>query len=174
MFAEADILLSFLGGVFKNVRIDISGNNNQLIISDGVYFSEGGRIVLEDESCSLIIGEKSFFVSCFFAIRDNGTTVKIGKDCMFSAQTIVRTSDAHSILNDEGKRINYGKDVVIGNHVWVGYGANILKGTSIGNNAIVGTQSVVAGMSIPAGSVAAGNPAKIVKKEINWCKQRLP
>ena len=92
---------------------------------------------------------------------------------MFSALTIVRTSDAHSILNSEGKRINPGKDVYIGDHVWVGYGANILKNTDIGNNAIVGTQSVVAGISVPDGCVVAGNPARIVKNNINWCRQRI-
>ena len=162
------------GGYFKNVNIEISGEFNKLIVSKRVFFNEGGRIVIEDKNCSLRIGEGTDFVSCFFAIRDNGTKVEIGQDCMFSAQTIVRTSDAHSILNEEGKRINYGKDVIIGNHVWVGYGANILKGTSIGNNAIVGTQSVVAGINVPEGSVAAGNPAKIVKRGINWCRKRIP
>ena len=130
--------------------------------------------MIEDEHCSLIIGDNTDFVSCFFAIRDNGTKVEIGKDCMFSAQTILRTSDAHSIVNHEdGQRINQGKDVKIGDHVWVGYGANILKGTRIDNNCIVGTQSIVAGITLPESSIAAGNPAKIVKKNINWLRERI-
>lgn len=81
---------------------------------------------MEDNGCRLEIGDNAYIVSCFFAIRDNDTSITIGDDCMFSAQTIVRTSDAHSILAD-GKRINPGKNVVIGDHVWVGYGANILS-----------------------------------------------
>ena len=165
--------LSLGGGVFKNVRFQIYGTGHQLIADRNVRFNEGGRIMIEDEHCSLFIGEDTDFVSCFFAIRDNNTKVQIGKDCMFSAQTIVRTSDAHSIVNQEGERINHGKDVIIGNHVWVCYGANILKGTMIGNNSIVGTQSVVAGMAIPEGSVAVGNPAKIVKGNINWMRERI-
>ncbi len=129
--------------------------------------------MIEDSDCKLTIGDNTDFVSCFFAIRDPGTQVTIGNDCMFSALTIVRTSDAHSILTD-GKRINRGKDVVIGDHVWVGYGANILKGTTIDSHSIVGTQSVVAGLHIPEGCVAAGNPARIVKQGIDWDRRRLP
>ena len=161
------------GGVFVNMTIDIRGEGHQLILDKGVSFHEGGRIVMEDRNCSIRVGENTDFVSCFFAVRDSGTNVMIGKSCMFSALTIVRTSDAHSILNSEGKRINPGKDVYIGDHVWVGYGANILKNTDIGNNAIVGTQSVVAGISVPDGCVVAGNPARIVKNNINWCRQRI-
>lgn len=143
------------------------------MMGKGVSFNEGGRIVVEDSNCSLTVGNGTDFVSCFFAIRDNGTKVVIGDDCMFSALTIVRTSDAHSVLVD-GKRINRGKDVIVGDHVWVGYGANILKGTTIESHSIIGTQSVVAGLHVPEGSVAAGNPARIVKQGIDWDRQRLP
>lgn len=161
------------GGVIRNTKFEITGSGHQITMGKGVAFNEGGRIVMEDNNCSLIIGDGTDFVSCFFAIRDDGTKVIIGNDCMFSALTIVRTSDAHSVLVD-GKRVNRGKDVVVGDHVWVGYGANILKGTTIESHSIVGTQSVVAGLLIPEGCVAAGNPARIVKQGIDWDRQRLP
>ncbi len=165
--------IQIMGGVIRNTRFEISGSGNQVTMGKGVSFNEGGRIMVEDSNCSLTVGNGTDFVSCFFAIRDNGTKVVIGDDCMFSALTIVRTSDAHSVLVD-GKRINRGKDVVVGDHVWVGYGANILKGTTIESHSIIGTQSVVAGLHVPEGSVAAGNPARIVKQGIDWDRRRLP
>lgn len=92
---------------------------------------------------------------------------------MFSAQIVIRNSDAHSILNKEGKRINNAKDTIIGNRVWVAYGATILKGSLIEDDCIIGSQSVIAGLHMPQGSIAAGNPAKIVKENIKWDKQRF-
>lgn len=128
---------------------------------------------MEDNGCELAIGDNTYIVSCFFAIRDNDTSITIGDDCMFSAQTIVRTSDAHSIL-EGGKRINPGKNVIIGDHVWVGYGANILKGSIIESHSVIGTQSVVAGLHVPEGSVAAGNPARVVRTGVDWDSSRHP
>lgn len=165
-------IITLSGGNIRNIRLELSGYGHKLSIGKNLTVNEGGRIVMEDNGCRLEIGDNAYIVSCFFAIRDNGTSITIGDDCMFSAQTTVRTSDARSILAD-GKRINPGKNVVIGDHVWVGYGANILKGSTIESHSIIGTQSVVAGLHVPQGTVAAGNPARIVKTGVDWDSRRL-
>lgn len=157
----------------NNMQIVISGNNNRFIIHKGVTFHEGGRVKLEDENNLIEIGENTDFVNCFFAVSDYNSKIIIGSESMFSAQIVIRNSDAHSILNKEGKRINYAKDTIIGNRVWVAYGATILKGSLIEDDCIIGSQSVIAGLHMPQGSIAAGNPAKIVKENIKWDKQRF-
>lgn len=157
----------------KNVNIVIMGSNNKLIIHKNVIFHEKGRIKLEDENNRIEIGEDTDFVSCFFAVSDYNCNVIIGKNSMLSGEIIIRNSDVHSILNEENKRINPGRDVIIGDRVWIGYGANILKGSIIENDAIIGTQSVVSGLHVPTNCIAAGNPAKIVKQNIHWCKERI-
>ncbi|MET0626304.1 MAG: CatB-related O-acetyltransferase [Pyrinomonadaceae bacterium] len=53
-------------------------------------------------------------------------------------------------------------DVVIGNDVWVGYGALILSGVRIGDGAVVAARSVVRGNVEPY-SIVAGNPSRHVK-----------
>jgi acetyltransferase-like isoleucine patch superfamily enzyme len=53
-------------------------------------------------------------------------------------------------------------DVIIGNDVWLGSGCTIMSGV-IGDGAIVSARAVVT-KDIPAYSIAAGNPARIVKK----------
>lgn len=155
------------------MKIEVRGRDHLLIFRKGVKFYDGGRVKLEDERNVIDIGENSDFVDCFFAVSDYDNKVIVGKDCMFSNQIVIRTSDVHSILNTQGKRTNCGRDVIIGDRVWVAYGATILKGTNIGDDSIIGTQSVVAGLQVPAGSVVAGNPAKIVKQGIHWCRERL-
>lgn len=53
--------------------------------------------------------------------------------------------------------------IFIGKNVWIGDKVTILPGTTIGDGAIVAANSVVS-KDIPAYSVAAGNPAKILKQ----------
>lgn len=154
-------------------RIVIGGDNNKVIMHRNVKFYEGGRIKLEDENNVIELGENSDFVNCFFAVSDYNSKVIVGKDCMFSAKIVVRNSDVHSILNDKGERINHAKDTLFGDRVWVGYGAHILKGSRIGDDSIIGTRSVVSGLHIPQGCVAVGTPARIVKQNIHWCRERL-
>ena len=61
------------------------------------------------------------------------------------------------------------KAVIIGENCWIGRNATILKGVSIGDNSVIAANSVVT-KSIPNNCIAAGNPAKVVKTEINEIK----
>ncbi len=51
---------------------------------------------------------------------------------------------------------------IIGNDVWIGYGATILSGSQISDGAVIGAHSLVSGI-VDAYSVVAGNPAKVVR-----------
>lgn len=53
-------------------------------------------------------------------------------------------------------------NIVLGNDVWVGYGALIRSGVTIGNGAVVGMGAVVT-KDVPAYGIVAGNPAKLVR-----------
>jgi virginiamycin A acetyltransferase len=55
-----------------------------------------------------------------------------------------------------------GRDTVIGNDVWIGYGALIMPGVTIGDGAIVSSGSVVRN-DVPPYSIVAGNPATVVR-----------
>ncbi len=58
------------------------------------------------------------------------------------------------------------KPVIIGNMCWIGENSRICKGVSIGDGAIVAANAVVT-KDVPAYSIAAGNPARIVKTNID-------
>lgn len=57
------------------------------------------------------------------------------------------------------------KPIVIGSYVWIGQNARILKGVTIGDNSIVAANAVVT-KDVPPNCIVAGNPARVVKTEI--------
>jgi acetyltransferase-like isoleucine patch superfamily enzyme len=57
------------------------------------------------------------------------------------------------------------KSVRICRNAWIGRGACILKGVTVGEGAIVGAGAVVA-KDVPPFSIAVGNPARVLPKEV--------
>ena len=55
--------------------------------------------------------------------------------------------------------------VIIGENCWIGRNVSIMKGVTIGDNSVIAANSVVT-KSVPANCIAAGNPAKVVKTNI--------
>lgn len=68
---------------------------------------------------------------------------------------------------------NLSKDIVIGDHVWIGNQVIITKGAKISNNVVVGTGSIVTGKSFPSSTIIAGMPAKVIHNNINWLRERI-
>lgn len=150
------------------------GNNHRVIIKDRVTL-HGNAVSFEDSDCELFIDEGSFlFHYLCIGIVEKGRKVHIGKDCLFSNTIRIRTSDSHSIYDKTtGERLNFGEDVIIGDHVWICENVQILKGAHIKHDSVVGAGSVVTGKTFPSNSVIAGNPAKIIKTNVNWKVPRI-
>ena len=86
----------------------------------------------------------------------------------------IRTGDSHSIIDKKDNiRINHAKSITINNHVWIGAHSSILKGTCINNNSIVATRSVVTKVFNEENIIIGGIPAKQIKNNINWLKERI-
>jgi acetyltransferase-like isoleucine patch superfamily enzyme len=118
-------------------------------------FAASARIVLDEDSG--ISGG---------SVTARSKTIRVGKKTLIGPDCLIVDSDFH-IPWPPDKRNNftgsdYDADVSIGDNVWLGARCIILKGVTIGDNSIVAAGSVVVN-SIPANSLAAGNPARIVK-----------
>ena len=92
-------------------------------------------------------------------IRGNNST--ISWDCL------ILDTDLHRIYKD-GNIINENKPIEIGNHVWIGAKSTIFKGTKIADGSVIGAGSFCTGLLSDEKSIYAGQPAKLIKKNINW------
>ncbi len=85
-----------------------------------------------------------------------GDNVFIAPNCGFYTAT-------HPIdAEQRNKGIEFTKPITIGNNVWIGGGVTVLPDVEIGDNCVIGAGSVVV-KSIPSGSVAVGNPCRVIR-----------
>jgi len=148
----------------KNTNITLSGDNNHVIFESGAKFDGPCRISLEGNS-TLFIGTNSGIRGVTFILRDGNVT--IGRNCMFSYGILIRNNDSHKVLDSYGNVTNHAKDIVIEDHVWLCERCTILKGVTIGKDSIVAFGAIVTKNCHP-NSIMAGNPAHVVKQDINW------
>lgn len=85
----------------------------------------------------------------------------IGNHVRITGPVTILTHDySWSVIKHKyGEICGKQKSVVVGDGVFVGWGATILCGTTVGDHTIIGAQAVVSGR-IDSDSVYAGNPAK--------------
>ena len=107
---------------------------------------------------------------------DKTTLLKIGKYCSFANNTTIILGGEHRTdwittypfnkIFKEAKHIQgHPKskgDVVIGNDVWIGYGATILSGITIGDGAAIGAYSLITRNVAPY-EIVGGNPLQHIK-----------
>lgn len=159
--------------LIKKCNITIHGNNNEVKIGEKSYL-DGVNITIEDDNNLIAIGSSTTIYSNNNLSALEGTNLVIGDNCLFSSNIEIRTSDSHSVIDmNSNQRINHAKNIVIGNHVWIGTNVTILKGSEISDNSIIGTQSLVNKAFNTTNCVIAGNPAKIVKKSVNWDPKQI-
>lgn len=104
---------------------------------------------------------KNFFANYNCTILDIAK-VKIGDNCQIAPNVSIYTA-GHPVHPDtRNSAYEYGKEVTIGDNVWLGGNAVICPGVNIGNNVVIGAGSVVT-KDIPDWAIAAGNPAKIIR-----------
>jgi len=105
--------------------------------------------------------------------------ISIGNNVIISADSVISDNSTHpssalfrkvSSLMPENSTLHLWKysshkPVIIKDCVWIGERSRICKGVTIGENSIVAANSVVT-KDVPDNSIAAGNPAKIVREGI--------
>lgn len=144
----------------------IKGNNNLVEIGSRCVV-RGWMLIQSADNVEFRIGDRSTLSSVSIQAHEPARVI-IGEDCQLSTEIMMSVSDMHPIFDaDTGARINPAADIIIGDHVWIGFRCIVLKGARIGSGSIIGAGSVVHG-EIPPGVIAAGNPARVIRRNVDW------
>ena len=153
----------------RNTYIKIEGDNNKIFIGNNCCI-KNLDIDMKNNNSIIKIGAKTTIerarITSFEPYK-----IEIGKDCMFSSDIIIMNTDVHRIYDvDTRLKTNEGKEISIGNHVWLGIRTIILKGVTIGDNSIVAAGSIVT-KDVKANTIVSGTPAKQIKENKNWTRE---
>jgi len=159
-----------VGKGFRLGRLPFVHSHAKIHIGDHVNFFGkvdifSGRIFDEPQ---LVIGNRvdighnvTFIVNKEIVIEDD---VNVASGVRFM-DTDAHPRDAAARIADLPPTPDEIRPVRICRGAWIGHNAFILKGVTIGEGAIVGVNSVVV-TDVPPYSVAMGNPARIVVKNL--------
>ncbi|MCB2357872.1 DapH/DapD/GlmU-related protein [Clostridium estertheticum] len=132
-------------------RFDLLGeendNSKKLIIGKNCKIGDNVHIVANEK---VIIGDNCLMASKIFI-----------SDTSHGEYSNATNDSSPDVPPDE--RILYMKQVSIGDNVWIGENVCILLGVNIGKGCIIAANSVV-NRDVPNNCIAAGLPAKIVKR----------
>lgn len=99
--------------------------------------------------------------------------IEIGNNVLFGSKVYV-TDHGHGIYSGDGeqtmpeeapakRKLDFDKEVVIGDNVWIGDNVTILPNVHIGQGCVIGANAVVS-RDVPPYCIAVGIPAKVIKK----------
>ena len=118
-----------------------------------------------DENCKVKIGNGTR-IGRYFIISGLNSKIEIGNNVLISERVFI--TESFHCYEDINIPILYQGEcskgpVKIEDDCWIGIGVCIMPGVTIGKHSIIGANSVVT-KNIPPYCVAAGVPAKVVKK----------
>lgn len=171
---------------WQNNHISISKNARiRKLYIDKKETSKGNTVIIGNIGIMNVlyicpIGQNGFVeIGDFTTVQEARITVnsdgivKIGENCMISSKINIMQSDCHPIFDVRtGKRINSSKNVIVDKHVWLGREVKLLPGAHIGMNSVVGAYAITSSQ-FPENVIIAGCPAKIIRTDVIWSRDRL-
>ena len=153
--------LCFLKNIIKNPNI---------IVGDYTYYDDFESV-------------ENFEKNVKYLFDFTGDKLIIGKFCMIASDVTFIMNGANHLSEAittypfaifgkdwanamEGKEYPVKGDTIIGNDVWIGYGATIMPGVTVGDGTIIATNSVVT-KDVEPYAIVGGNPAKEIRKRFS-------
>lgn len=147
-----------------------NADNSEISIGSGSQFAGMIEVGLESR---VAIGQRLTVTKYCYISAAEQSSVTIGDDCMIASLNEIRADDSHPIFDiATGNRVNMSRPIIIGDHVWLAARSVVLSGSEIGNGAVLGHSAVLKG-KIPDNSIAAGNPARVVREGIIWDRKHV-
>ncbi|HMO01531.1 MAG TPA: acyltransferase [Oligoflexia bacterium] len=183
----------FYPSLFAKAKSGIAFGRS-LVLRNSKKISLGAKILLDDFVALDARGEGAFIeigdfasIGRFSTIAAKGGSIKLGSGvnigsyCRIATNTKIEIAESvlvaaycyigpgnHQLGGDSetpliARPMELKGGVKIGARSWIGAHATILDGVTIGEGSIIGAHSLVKD-NIPAGCLAAGTPAKVIRK----------
>lgn len=151
----------------KNQRTTLQFQNGSKLIfhgkaaiASGAVINNGGTIEFGDCFSSNF----GLFITC-------SENVSFGDNCLLGWNNHFLDNNGHKIFDESGVETSSPKKIVVGNNVWITSETHFLSGASVGDGCVVGYQAfVLKDFLQEKNSLIAGNPAKVLRKNIVWSK----
>jgi acetyltransferase-like isoleucine patch superfamily enzyme len=155
--------LDYVGFVHRNdvTYLNIDG---ALDCRGAVSIGRGCRVTVGGHG-RIELGQRTFInaLTTFVIMH----TLRIGDDCNISWECQFLDEDFHEI-HYEGRKAQPKPDITLGRRVWVGSRVSIYKGTTIADGCVIAANSVVRGVFDEPNTLIAGNPARVIKRNVSW------
>lgn len=139
------------------VIFELQGN---AVIGDR-FIADGrlGRVsIMVDKNATLIVGDDVYMN--YDVTIDARHEVRIGNHVLMAPLVSIIDDNRHE--TEPGAPL-YKGPVIIGNNVWLARNVAVMPGASIGDGCVIAANSVVSS-DIPPNSLAAGAPARVIRK----------
>jgi acetyltransferase-like isoleucine patch superfamily enzyme len=177
MFVSKTTLLgsNHIFGVYSVASLLDGSSKENIIIQDGARIF--GTLVSQNKG-QITIGKNvrvghNVTIQCV-------NSISIGDNTEIARDTYITDNNNHPVCPDfhlymvqtpeiDDSRLwkhSRNEPVIIGKNCWIGQFARIQKGVTIGDNSVVAANSVVT-KNVPANCIVGGNPAKILKTDID-------
>ena len=170
--------------ILATANVELLNGSSKEDVQIGDYFKLSGELISSHHG-KIKIGDH-----CLVGPRcvvGAANEVVIGNHVMVSNNVVIIDNNNHPVNPiDRIIMINSGyghvyrswkyavsKPIVIHDNVWIGRNSIINKGVTIGENSIVAAGSVVT-KDVPPNCIVGGNPAKVVKTDIDKEPRLIP
>ena len=150
------------GGCSENSEIaayhSINGSSPNDLLSSNVHI---GEFTYGEPEIFIWTNKYHVFIGKYSSIENNVKIIVDGNHNTDWISSYPFGELISGVPKNPGHPVGKG-DILIGNDVWIGYGAIILPGVKIGDGAVIGAGSVVT-KKIDDYEIVAGNPAKHIR-----------
>ena len=155
------------GYIIPKKSLVLIRNKGKIIINGYFGFSRGIYLHCDD---GIINFGNNFKANYNAHISCEHTTLDFGSDCSLGWDCTIKTCDGHHLFANGKETVNFGP-IQIGNHCWICSKSSIFKNGFLGNDCVLAYGSILnKKISDKNNLLYGGQPAHIVKENINWEK----
>ena len=138
--------------IFESTRGEIT-------VGNGVFINGGTKLISRS---SIVIGDAVTIAWGCLIYDHNSHSISYLDRIADQDQQLIDFPLGNMVANKDWTSVA-AAPIKICNYAWLGFDVVVLKGVTIGEGAIIGARAVVT-KNIPPWTIAAGNPARVVKE----------